>query len=79
MAKAAAEKPKNCPERKINRHAPDFSCDRGQHSDAHRDPRTGQRWGHPETPYGMRKPHKGVTAHAKTKHGVYYSDKPASK
>lgn len=73
------EKSKTCDAHKVNTKASDFLCDHGQHSDAHRDPRTGTRWGHPEQPYGVRKAKKAGAGHAHTKHGVYYSDKPSSK
>lgn len=67
-----------CTAAKINRHAPDFTCDKGLgHTDAHRDALTGIGWKHPMHPYGMRGPSKPPSNRSKTKHGVSWSDRPA--
>lgn len=67
-----------CPAYKVNRRAPDFTCALAQgHGDAHRDPRTGQQWGHPERPYGHRREPPKVSNRSKTKHGCSWSADPA--
>lgn len=72
------ERPTHCPRYKVNRRVPDFTCNLGfGHSDAHRDPVTGQRWGHPDRPYGLRREPAKVSNRSKTKHGVQWSDRPA--
>jgi hypothetical protein len=66
-----------CTQVQHNAHANDFGCDLGQgHTDAHRDPRTRTRWGHPSVPRGMRKPHKSNGARKPTTPRSYWSAKP---
>ena len=47
MRQQQRETAKDCYESQVNRHVPDFHCNmKAGHSDAHRDPDTGTRWGH---------------------------------